>query len=143
MNRDRTCASMRHPSPCRDKTRHLTTELSASVVFRLICGSQVRSKFVVDFSILSLLISLFSITCIFRSLDLASSVSASNVVCMLSLFLLYSGKMHIEGNVKSLWFFCLKFYCFLISKCATCRPTNRETPRLRAFDSEDILFCRI
>ena len=30
MNRDRTCASMRHPSPCRDKTRHLTTELSAS-----------------------------------------------------------------------------------------------------------------
>ena len=30
MNRDRTCASMRHPSPCRDKTRHLTFELSAS-----------------------------------------------------------------------------------------------------------------
>ena len=23
---DRTCASMRHPSPCRDKIRHLTTE---------------------------------------------------------------------------------------------------------------------
>ena len=30
MNRDRTCASIRHPSPCRDKTGHLTTELSAS-----------------------------------------------------------------------------------------------------------------
>ena len=30
MNRDRTCTSMRHPSPCRDKSRHLTTELSTS-----------------------------------------------------------------------------------------------------------------
>ena len=30
MNRDRTCASMQHPSPCRDKTMHLTTELSTS-----------------------------------------------------------------------------------------------------------------
>ena len=30
MNRDRTCTSMRHPSPCRDKTRHLTTEPSTS-----------------------------------------------------------------------------------------------------------------
>ena len=39
----------------------------------------------VDFSLL--LISLFSVTCIFRSLDLASSVSASNVVLLLSLFL--------------------------------------------------------
>ena len=55
-------------------------------LFRLICRSRARSRFVVDFSIL--LILLFSVTCIFRSLDLASSVSASNVgfVC-LSLFI--------------------------------------------------------
>ena len=39
INRDRTCTSMRHPSPCRDKTRHLTAstkiDASGTVTFML------------------------------------------------------------------------------------------------------------
>ena len=41
--RDRTCASMRHPSRCRDKTRHLTTELSASTKNRCFRDSDFRA----------------------------------------------------------------------------------------------------
>ena len=51
----------------------------------IISRSRARCKFVADFYIL--LISLFTVTSIFWSLDLASSVSASTVVWQLSLFL--------------------------------------------------------
>ena len=62
----------------RDRERERERERDVIMFPRLICRSRAKSRFVVDFSIL--IISLFSVTCIFRSLELASSVSASNVV---------------------------------------------------------------